>query len=75
MTKPNDKKEEEHDITAMLAVITDCIQKNKLELLASIICKLQREYTEICELATDGEYQPTWSHKHVLDYITYYQRY
>jgi len=61
----------EYDITAMLAVVEDCVQKNKLEFLANVICKLQAEYQEVCQLSTDGEYQLTWTHKQVLDYLTY----
>lgn len=66
--------ESKYDITNMLAVIEDCIKKDKLEFLAHIICKLQLEYEELCELATDGEYQVTWTHKQVLDHITYLPR-
>lgn len=62
-------------LKAMLDVINDCIKKDQLEFLASIICKLQLEYTEVCELATDGEYQITWTHKQVLDHLTYNQKY
>lgn len=73
--KPNENKYDEYDIAAMLVVIEDCIKKDKLEFLANVICKLQKEYQEVCELSTDGEYQITWTHKQVLDYLTYQQGY
>jgi hypothetical protein len=63
----NDK----HEIQTMLAIVEDCVKNNKLEFLASVLFKLQREYKEVCELSTDGDYQVTWTHQQVLDYLTY----
>jgi hypothetical protein len=60
---------------AMLAVVEDCVKKNKLDLLSKILCDLQSEYHEVCRLSTDGAYEVTWSHKDVLDYLTYNQKY
>ena len=60
---------------AMLAVIEDCVRQNKLDILAKILYQLQAEYYEVCKLATDGEFEVTWSHKDVLDYLTYHQKY
>jgi hypothetical protein len=72
--KPNNQ-EDQYDIGPMLAVIEDCIKKDQLEFLAHIICKIQKEYQEVCELASDGEYQVSWTHRQVLDYLTYQQKY
>jgi len=62
-------------LKAMIDLVEDCVQKNQIELLAKILAKLQWEYIEVCELATDGDYQVTWSHQAVLDYLTYHQKY
>jgi hypothetical protein len=60
---------------AMLSVVEDCVKQNKLDLLAKILYQMQSEYHEVCKLSTDGEYEVTWSHKDVLDYLTYNQKY
>lgn len=62
---------QDKEIQEMVIVINECIKNNKIEFLANIICKLQNEYKEVCELSTDGEFQPTWTHQQVLDYLTY----
>ncbi|NDB57191.1 hypothetical protein EB001_01885 [bacterium] len=66
---------QEDKFELMLAVVEDCVKKNQLEFLANILCKLQKEYREICELSTDGHYQITWTHQQVLDHLTYNQKY
>jgi hypothetical protein len=62
---------QDKEIKEMVVVINECIKNNKIEFLANVICKLQREYREICELSTDGEFQLSWTHEQVLDYLTY----
>lgn len=64
----------EEKIQDMLAVVKDCVEKDKLEFLATILYTLQREYQEVCKLSTDGEYNTTWTHKQVLDHLTYQQK-
>lgn len=58
------------DIENMLNLINNCIKSNKLEFLANVILKLQKEYIEICELSTDGEFKPDWTHEKVLNYLS-----
>jgi hypothetical protein len=65
----------EGNLKAMIDVVEDCVHKNKIELLAQILLQLQTEYREVCELSTDGDYQITWTHQEVLDYLTYNQKY
>lgn len=65
----------EDKLRAMIDVVEDCVHKGKIELLAQILLKLQTEYREVCELSTDGDYQITWTHQEVLDYLTYNQKY
>ena len=64
----NDKKQ---DILDTLKVIDECIKSNKLEFLATLIVKLQNEYYEVAYVATNGEFQPSWTHTQLLDHITY----
>lgn len=62
---------EKLEIIQMMKLVEECIKNDKLEFLATLICKLQREYQEVCSLSTDGEYQPSWDHIKVLDFLTY----
>jgi hypothetical protein len=62
---------QDRDIKEMIQLINECVKKDKIDFLAAIICKIQKEYQEICELSTDGDYQVTWTHQQVLDYLTY----
>jgi hypothetical protein len=57
-----------------LDLIEECIYSNKLEFLAELIVKLEMEYIDIARLATDDNYQISWTHTQVLDYITYEQK-
>jgi hypothetical protein len=60
-----------HDIEEMEEVIKECIKNDKITFLATLICNLQREYEELAELSTDGEYNTTWTHHQTLDCLTY----
>ena len=52
-------------------LIEECVKFHKIDFLVSLIFKLQNEYVDIAKLATDGNYQENWTHKQVLDFITY----
>lgn len=56
------------DITTL---VEECIKNNKIDFLANIIYVLQKNYKELAELCTDGNYHEGWTHNKVLDYITY----
>ena len=62
---------QDEEMRNMVEVIDHCILNDKKEFLASLIIKIQREYKEIAALSTDGEYQITWTHNDLLDYLTY----
>jgi len=62
------------DILEMTQLINECVKNDQVEFFAGIVCKLQREYKEVCELSTDGDFQATWTHQQVLDYLTYQNR-
>jgi len=40
-------------------------------IIVQLIYRLETEYREIASLASLGEYQETWTHKKLLDYVTY----
>lgn len=63
--------DDKQEIQRMLLIIEEAIKENKLKFIANLICTLQREYQEVCKLCTDGEYQQSWTHKMVLDYLTF----
>ncbi|NDB86811.1 MAG: hypothetical protein EB127_29590 [Alphaproteobacteria bacterium] len=62
---------QDEEIRNMIDVIDHCLNSDKKEFLAALIVKIQTEYKEIAELSTDGEYQVTWTHNDLLDYLTY----
>lgn len=72
MTKYN--MDNNDDILEMTQLINECVKNDQVEFFAGIVCKLQREYKEVCELSTDGDFQSTWTHQQVLDYLTYQNR-
>ena len=52
-------------------LITDCIIAHQEYILVKLILELENEYKELAKLATMGEYKDGWTHKQVLDYITF----
>jgi hypothetical protein len=63
--------ESEFELKDMIQLINESIKNDNVEFLAHIIINLQKEYQEIALLCTDGEFQPSWTHKMVLDHLTY----
>ena len=52
-------------------LVQDCFIAHQEIILIKLIVQLEKEYKEIAQLSTLGEYNPNWTHKEVLDYITY----
>ena len=73
--KSGKMEENKQDIDEMLQLINECIKNNNLVFIATLICKLQKDYQDIAKLSTEGNYQPNWTHKQVLDYLTYEQNF
>ena len=73
--KSGKMEENKQDVDEMLQLINECIKNNNLTFVATLICKLQKDYEDIARLSTDNNYSPTWTHKQVLDYITYEQKF
>lgn len=55
----------------VIQLIDECIVQNKAEFLAQLIVTLQENYIDVATLSTDGNYNEQWTHKEVLDYLTY----
>lgn len=68
-------EESKKDVEEMMQLIQECIKNNNLVFVATLICKLQKDYEDLAKLSTDDHYLPTWTHKQVLDYITYEQKF
>lgn len=60
------KREEE-----ISRLVYDCLTAHQEIILIQLIAQLEQEYKEVAALATFGEYKNSWTHKEVLDYITY----
>lgn len=60
-----------NDNEALKALVEEAIRLHKIDFLVTLINKLQNEYIDIAKLATEGQYQISWTHKQVLDFITY----
>jgi len=62
---------QDHDQQIMLDLINECIKNDKLEFVAKLMVTLQNQYYEVASLSTNGNFQPSWTHTQLLDYITY----
>jgi hypothetical protein len=52
-------------------LVEEAIKYHKIDFLVTLIAKFQSEYIDIAKLATEDQYQISWTHKQVLDFITY----
>jgi hypothetical protein len=52
-------------------LVEEAIKNHKIDFLVTLIAKFQSEYIDIAKLATEDQYQISWTHKQVLDFITY----
>lgn len=52
-------------------LVYDCLSAHQEIILIKLIAQLEEEYKEIAQLSTNGEYKDDWTHKQVLDYLTY----
>lgn len=57
-------------IDAIRKLLSDSILSHNEELIVNLIFKLEKEYIELAELSTFGEYNNTWTHQQVLKYVT-----
>lgn len=59
------------DKEEMRKLVEEALERNKIGFLVELICKLQDDYIDLARLATEDNYQASWTHRQVLDYITY----
>ena len=52
------------------SLVNDCIISNNSIILVQLIVQLEKDYRELAQLTTFGEYKNDWTHDKVLDYIT-----
>lgn len=66
-TTPQPKKTR---IDLIRELVEECFLTHNEEVLVKMIFNLEKDYVEIAELCTFGEYNEGWTHQHVLNYIT-----
>lgn len=52
-------------------LVYDCIVAHQETIIVQLIHQLEKDYKELARLVTMDEYKSDWTHKQVLDYITY----
>lgn len=57
-------------LDAIRKLLSDSIYSHNEEVIVNLIFKLEKEYVELAQLSTLGEYRRDWTHPQVLDYIT-----
>lgn len=62
---------EEEKIKSIETLVNDCHIAHQETIIVQLIYRLEKEYIELAELATMGNYKNSWTHKDVLNYITY----
>ena len=67
--KRNKSESSREDISEL---VHECVLTHNEIILIELIYRLEKEYVELSELATLGEYKRTWSHQDVLNYMTYH---
>ena len=58
-------------LTSIETLVADCILSHQEAIIVRLIEQLESDYVELAKLATMGEYKTNWTHREVLDYITY----
>lgn len=62
---------DEERIKSIETLVTDCYIAHQEAIIVKLIVQLEEEYRELAKLSTMGEYKTDWTHKKVIDYITY----
>ena len=57
-------------LDAIRKLVNDSIYSHNEEVIINLIFKLEKEYVELAELSTMGEYKRNWIHSQVLDFVT-----
>lgn len=57
-------------LDAIRKLLGESIATHNEEVIVNLIFQLEKEYVELAQLSTMGEYKRNWTHLQVLDYIT-----
>jgi len=60
------------NINTIRDLVHECIDTHNEEVLVQLIYRLEKDYIEIAKLASMGDYNAGWTHKEILDYMTYF---
>jgi hypothetical protein len=52
-------------------LVLDSIVAHQESIIVKLITELESNYIELAKLSSMGEYQSSWTHKQLLDFITY----
>jgi len=52
-------------------LVSDCIFAHQEAIIVRLIQQLESDYKDLARLATFGEYNSSWTHEDVLDYVTF----
>ncbi len=62
--------EDYYRLESIRQLLTDSMSSHNEEVIVNLIFQLEKEYVELAQLSTMGEYKRNWTHPQVLDYIT-----
>ena len=58
-------------LNSMRQLVNESIFSHNEEYLAQLMHKNLEEYKELALLVTEGQYKKTWTHRDVLNFVTY----
>ena len=67
----SENKEKQSREKSIEKLVNDCVLAHQEAIIVQLIQRLEKEYKEVAMLASLGEYQETWTHQKLLDYVTY----
>ena len=67
----SENKEKQSREKSIEKLVNDCVLAHQEAIIVQLIYRLEKEYKEVAMLARLGEYQETWTHQKLLDYVTY----
>lgn len=66
----DEEYEEEERLYFLETLVSDCFLAKQESIIVKLIMQLEDDYRELATLGTMGKYEPDWTHREVLDYIT-----
>lgn len=62
--------EDIYRLDAIRKLVGESVYSKNEEIIVNLIYRLEKEYVELAQLSTYGEYKRNWTHDQVLDFIT-----